>query len=107
MARLFALLLVVWLAPGAWGFTYIKNTNTGLPIKWDPGQVTMRVLLGSTATLIDGSNYNTSTQVAAETWNAVIGNFKFNPQLASALDSSAKRAVFAVELAGSCRSTRR
>ena len=75
---------MVCLAPGAWGFTYIKNTNTGLPIKWDPGQVTMRVLLGSTSTLIDGSNYNTSTQVAAETWNAMIGNFKFNPQLAAA-----------------------
>lgn len=84
MVRFLALLLVVCLAPGAWGFTYIKNTNTGLPIKWDPGQVTMRVLLGSTSTLIDGSNYNTSTQVAAETWNAMIGNFKFNPQLAAA-----------------------
>ena len=84
MVRFLTLLLVVCLAPGAWGFTYIKNTNTGLPIKWDPGQVTMRVLLGSTSTLIDGSNYNTSTQVAAETWNAMIGNFKFNPQLAAA-----------------------
>jgi hypothetical protein len=104
VARLFALLLVVWLAPGVWGFTYIKNTNTGLPIKWDPGQVTMRVLLGSTATLIDGSSYNTSTQVAAETWNTVIGNFKFNPQLAAAAaatdHNSLNEMAFAADIFG-------
>ena len=64
----------------------------------------MRVLLGSTSTLIDGSNYNTSTQVAAETWNAVIGNFKFNPQLAAAAEATDRNRVnemaFAADIFG-------
>jgi hypothetical protein len=64
----------------------------------------MRVLLGSTSTLIDGSNYNTSTQVAAETWNAVLGNFKFNPQLAAAAEPTDRNRVnemaFAADIFG-------
>jgi hypothetical protein len=104
VARLFALLLLVCLAPEVWGFSFIINEKTGLPIKWNPGQVTMRVLLGSTSTLIDGSNYNTSTQVAAETWNAVLGNFKFNPQLAAAAEPTDRNRVnemaFAADIFG-------
>ena len=84
MPRFFLLCLLVLLAPAAWGYTYIKNADTGLPIKWNPGTVSLRILLGTTSTLIDGSNYNTSAQAAAQTWNDVIGNLKFQSQLSAA-----------------------
>lgn len=64
------------LLPAVWGYTYILNSSTGLPIKWPEGQVPIRIMLGSTPTLIDGSNYNTSAQSAAQTWNALIGSIQ-------------------------------
>ena len=59
------------------GYTYILNSNTNLPVKWPDGTVNLRVLLGTTPTLIDGTNYSTSADGAAKTWNALLGSIVF------------------------------
>ncbi len=66
---------------GAGAFTFITNSRTNLPIKWPAGPVPLRIMLGSSQTLSDGSNFNTSAQAAAETWNARIGAVQFAPTL--------------------------
>lgn len=99
-----ALLLALLTAAAAWSYTYIKNDKTGLPVKWDPGLVTLRVMLGSSQTLIDGTNYNSTVQAAAETWNALLGNMQFLPQSASvdtATDhNKVNEIVFAADIFG-------
>jgi hypothetical protein len=64
-------------ATSAHGYTYILNSNTDLPIKWPDGTVNLRVMLGTTPTLTDGTNYSTSADGAAKTWNALLGSIIF------------------------------
>lgn len=63
------------------GFTFITNSDTGLPIKWEPGAIPLRVMLGTDRTLADGTNYSTSFQAAAESWNPLLGNAQFITQI--------------------------
>jgi hypothetical protein len=55
-------------------FTFVLSDSTGLPIKWPAGPLPVRIMLGDTATLFDGSTFNTSARTAAQTWNAVMGS---------------------------------
>ncbi len=71
------------LVPAALGFDYIRNNSTGLPVKWPDGTVNLRIMLGTTPTLIDGSNYNTSAQNAAQTWNALLGSIQYQVTFAT------------------------
>ncbi len=81
MQPLLRLCLVLFLTSSGWSYTYILNKSTGLPVKWDPGQVTFRIGLGSGTTLTDGTNYNTSAQAAAQIWNGLLGNVQFVTQI--------------------------
>jgi hypothetical protein len=62
------------MAATSFGFTYILNSHTGLPIKWPAGTVPYRIMLGSTANLTDGSSFNSSAQAAIDLWNARMGS---------------------------------
>jgi hypothetical protein len=73
-----ALLALALLAAG---FTFITNSNTGLPIKWEPGSIPIQIMLGTDRTLSDGTNFSTTFQAAAESWNPVLGNARFAPQI--------------------------
>jgi len=74
-------LLALVSVSGAFGFTFVLNKNTGLPIKWPEGTIRIKILLGDTKTLSDGTNYNTSARAAAQTWNAIIGSAQFQTDL--------------------------
>jgi hypothetical protein len=71
-------------SPGARAFTFITNSETKLPYILASGTTGVTIRLGTTPTLSDGSNYNTSAQAAAAAWNAQIGSMQFAPQLAAA-----------------------
>ncbi len=80
-------LLVVsawFFASVAWGFTYINNDHTGLPIKWQDGPIPMLIKLGTAKTLSDGSNYSTSVQAAMQTWNSLVGGSQLQGQIVPA-----------------------
>lgn len=68
-----ALAGLVLAAAGAMAYTFVLNNNTSIPIKWPAGSVPIRIMLGSSPTLSDGTNFNTSARTAAEAWNASIG----------------------------------
>lgn len=68
----------------AWGFVFILNDNTNLPYLLDSGATPIVIKLGNTKTLSDGTNYNTSAQAAANTWNAQIGAIQLSAQLQAA-----------------------
>lgn len=55
-------------------FTFTVSKNTGLPVKWPAGSINIRLMLGDTPVLSDGSTFNSSTAAAALAWNAVIGS---------------------------------
>ncbi len=46
-------------------------------VKWPAGSIPMTLKLGSTPTLQDGSNYNTTVQAAMDAWNAQLGRVQF------------------------------
>lgn len=75
---------VLLAAPAARAFTFILNKNTGLPYILPAGTTSLTIKLGTTPTLSDGSNYNTSAQAAANTWNAQIGSMQLSAQLVAA-----------------------
>lgn len=78
LLRLLAgVLLAAFTAVGAGAFVFIINSNTGLPHKWDPPTIPLRMLLGDAANLSDGLSYNSSAQTAAQAWNAQIGAVQF------------------------------
>jgi hypothetical protein len=52
-------------------------------VKWPAGTIPMTLKLGSTPTLQDGSNYNTSVQAAMEAWNTQLGRVQFAPSTGS------------------------
>lgn len=63
------------------GYTYITNDSTGLPFRWPPGVVTIQIKLGSATTLTDGTNFSTSAQAAAQTWNPQLGDLQITSQI--------------------------
>ncbi len=57
-------------------FTFILNSNTGLPIKWPAGTARYKIMLGTSPTYSDGSTPNTSAQAAVDLWNARMGSLQ-------------------------------
>jgi hypothetical protein len=85
--RIFKLLLVALAAlacasPG-WGYVYILNdqvpapNGTGLPIKWPPGTIPMRIYADDAITLLDGSTAAGSIRASLDSWNALLGDAQF------------------------------
>jgi hypothetical protein len=77
LRRTALIVLALGLAAAALGFHFTLNDTgsgmTGLPIKWPPGPIAVRIMLGDTAQF-DGSSFNTSARTAAQTWNGVMGS---------------------------------
>jgi hypothetical protein len=70
--------------PAVLGYNYILNSRTGLPLKLPAGPVSVFIMLGAgNAPLTDGSNYNSSAQTAAQTWNALLGSIQLQSTLTS------------------------
>ena len=84
LLRLTAGLTVVTLACG-FQYAYITNDTTGLPLKWTPGSIPMRIMVDNTTLLTDGNTRATSIQAAmidaTRGWNAYIGSVQFVPQI--------------------------
>jgi len=72
------------IASAGWGFTYIFLDNNTRPLRWSfaTATVSLRILLGTDQTLIDGSNFSTSAQAGAQTWNVLLGSIQFQPTIA-------------------------
>ncbi len=80
--------LASWIAATGDAFTFILNSRTGLPIKWPaaqnaPGAINLKIMLGDSTTLSDGSNYNTSARAAAQVWNKVMGSAQIQTSFAT------------------------
>lgn len=79
--------LVLGTSVTAAAFTLLLNktqpppNGTGLPVKWPAGTIPIRIMLGDTANLSDGSSFNQSARAAAQTWNAVLGSTQFQSTL--------------------------
>lgn len=69
------------------GFAYITNSNTGLPLKWPPGTIPMRLMLDNVTPLSDGLTRAKSVQAAmvdpARGWNPNLGSAQFSPTIAA------------------------
>ena len=70
----------------ACGFAYITNSTTGLPLKWPPGSIPMRVMLDDVTPLSDGLTRARSVQAAMidpnRGWNSTLGSAQFAPVIA-------------------------
>ncbi len=102
------LVAAVLVVPTVSAFTYILNSRTGLPIKWSPATVSIRILLGTTPTLFDGTNYSTSAEAAAQIWNAQIGSMRFQGTITTgtATESNGRNElVFAADVFGTAFET--
>ena len=77
-------LLVLAAATVAFGYAFVTNSNTGMPIKWPDGQIPLIIKLGTDRPLSDGSNFSTSAEAAAQVWNDVVGAVRFQSQIAAA-----------------------
>lgn len=64
-------------------YVFILNPNTGIPNKWDPPTVPLRMMLGDATNLQDGSSFNTSARTAAEGWNTRMGAVQFTVEFAT------------------------
>jgi len=84
-------LLAVLTAGTAFAFTFVLNKNTNLPIKWPAGTIPVKIMLGDTKTLLDGSNFNTSARTATQTWNAILGSTQFQAELTTGTPTSNNR----------------
>ena len=80
MKKLLSLFFALLCANAGWSFTFI-TTNSGQPIKWPPGTVPISIMLGTSPTLQDGTNYSTSAQAGAQAWNAVLGTLQLQPTI--------------------------
>lgn len=90
MKTLLSLLATLLAATIGWSFAYIRPDDepTALPLKWDPGTVPLRIMLGTDRTLSDGSNFSTSAQAAAQAWNTRLGNLQFQIEIVAAGSAS-------------------
>lgn len=87
-------------AVSAWGFAYIINSNTGLPIKWPQPTYPLRIMLGTSP---GGIDFNASAQAAARDWNAVLGGIQFQSTIAVGTASERNRVnelVFGADVFG-------
>lgn len=82
-------LLLLTLSGGGWAFVFILNPNTGIPVKWQAGTITLTIMLGDDRQLSDGSTFNSSAAAAALAWNEVLGSVRF--QSVFATGSAAER----------------
>jgi hypothetical protein len=84
--RLAAGLALVAFACG-FQYAYITNTTTGLPLKWTPGTIPMKVMVDNATLLTDGNTRQTSIFAAmqdpARGWNQYLGNVQFAPTTAA------------------------
>lgn len=105
-ARAVAGLILVMLGCG---FAYIKNTSTGLPIKWPagqivmtPGTIPMRIYPENTTVLTDGNTQASSIQAAMQDpsrgWNQNLGDVQFTNQVlavgGSGMDNNGINEIF-------------
>lgn len=74
---------VLGAAAFAFAYSFILNDSTGLPVKWAPGTVPLRLMLGDTANLQDGSSFNQSARTAAQTWSNLLGTVQFSTTFAT------------------------
>jgi hypothetical protein len=69
----------------ACGFAFIKNTDTGLPLKWAPGTIPMKVMVDNTTVLSDGNTRATAVQATLQDstrgWNHNLGDAQFAPTI--------------------------
>lgn len=67
----------------ACGFAFLTNSHTGLPVKWPPGNIPIRIMVDNTTVLSDGNTRATSIQAAlvdlTRGWNHNLGNAQFVP----------------------------
>ena len=65
------------------GYTYIINdqdplpNGTGLPLRWPPGTIPMRIYADNSAKLSDGKTQASSISAAMQVWNALLGDEQF------------------------------
>lgn len=83
-----AALLVGFAATSAFSFDFVISNQTGLPIKWPAGPVPIRIMLGASQTLSDGSTFNSSAQAAADLWNTRLGSVQLQATTGSGTPSS-------------------
>jgi hypothetical protein len=102
LARAVAGLVLVMLGCG---FAYIKNTTTGLPIKWPAGTITMKIYPQNSTGLTDGNTQASSLQSAmglmpnpSRGWNQYLGDEQFNSQVlavgGSGMDNNGINEIF-------------
>lgn len=69
----------------ACGFAFIKNDTTGLPLKWAPGNIPMKLMVDNTTVLSDGntraSSLAAAMQDATRGWNHNLGDARFVPTI--------------------------
>jgi len=67
------------------GFAYITNSTTGLPLKWPPGLIPMRIMVDDVTLLSDGLTRAKSIQAAmvnsTRGWNPNLGNAQLSPTI--------------------------
>jgi hypothetical protein len=101
--RAVLVLSLLALAVAARSFTFTRNESTGLPIKWPAGGVRLKLMLGDTANLSDGSSFNQSARTAALVWNNVLGSVQFQTENATgspATDNDVNELGFAATVFG-------
>ncbi len=71
-------------------FSFILNDATGLPIKWPPGSISIRIMADNSTRLSDGLTRATSIQAAMQDaqrgWNRYLGDAQLAPQILPAGD---------------------
>ncbi|WP_218938706.1 matrixin family metalloprotease [Oleiharenicola lentus] len=70
-------------ATGLYAYSFYTNQNTKLPVKWPAGTIPLRIMLGASTNLSDGSSFNTSARTAAQTWNNFLGSTQFQTTFAT------------------------
>ena len=84
LARIAAGLTLVGFTCG-FQYAYITNDSTGLPLKWTPGTIPMKIFPQNSTVLTDGTTQGTSIQAAMQDpsrgWNQYLGSVQFAPQL--------------------------
>jgi hypothetical protein len=99
LKSLLFLLLALGSSSLAWGYTYIFNTATGLPLRWPPGTIVMKIYADNVTQLSDHTTRATAIQAALQNWNPVLGDEQFtstiNPAGAPADNDQVNQVSFA------------
>jgi sugar lactone lactonase YvrE len=88
-------ILVVTLLAGwaPWVEAYDLIRRESALVKWAPGTVNLRIMLGTTPTLQDGTNYSTTTLAAIDEWNTHLQSIKFAGTVVEAGTGSERNGV--------------